>query len=448
MKPFFHNSLKRKLIWQLLLFQVVLLFLFILALVAFLVRVDLGGVLIDAEVAETAARAIMRDEHGQLKLGETEELKALRRKNPAFWFVAQSEHGEIIQVGDIPPVYQTMAKHLDRVSFADIRDMVPPHSYSAVIRKTIGPAGEFTVLGEGRLFSLTFVVLFLSNLLMIPILTILVIITIVAIPWIITRAFSGLAVVAGQAEEIDIDRRGNRLPDSNVPAEVRPLVHAVNGALQRLDAGYERHQRFILDAAHELRTPIAILQTRVETLPAGAFRTRLLADTGRIAALAEQLLDLQRLDRNKTSFTCVDLAVICKRVAADLAPLAISSGYELSVESGETSVLVMGDAGALERAVINLVQNAIEYGGQQGNITLRVERDGIIEVFDEGTGIPHNEREKVFEPFYRLHPRDHGAGLGLNLVKEIVSRHGGHITIVDGISSGACFRITIPLVSP
>ncbi|EJN04940.1 HAMP domain-containing sensor histidine kinase [Phyllobacterium sp. YR531] len=445
MTSFSRNSLKRRLIWQLLLFQVVLLFLFVLALVALLVRADLGGALVDPEVTEIAARAMVRDENGHLRLDETEELKALRNAVPDFWFVARSDRGEVITVGDVPPVYQSMAKHLDRVSFADIRDMVQPYTYSAVIRKTSGPAGGFTVLGEGRLFSLTFVVLFLSNLLMIPILLILTLITIIAIPWIVTRAFSGLAVVAGQAEEIDIDRRGDRLPENNVPAEVRPLVHAVNGALQRLDAGYERHQRFILDAAHELRTPIAILQTRVETMPANPLRTRLLADTGRIAALAEQLLDLQRLDRDKASFKRVDLAVICKRVAADLAPLAIASGYELSVEAGVSGVFVMGDTGALERAVINLVQNAIEYGGQQGDITIRVERDGVIEVSDEGSGIPVSEREQVFEPFYRLHPRDHGAGLGLNLVKEIVSRHNGHVTIVDGISSGACFRITIPL---
>ncbi len=250
--------------------------------------------------------------------------------------------------------------------------------------------------------------------------------------------------MAAHAGEIDIDRRGTRLSVDKIPAEVGPLVHAINGALQRLDEGYEQHQRFLSDAAHELRTPIAILQTRLEILEPGPIRTRLMLDAGRIAALAEQLLDVQRLDRTNDNFVPVELGELCQRVAADLAPLAIATGYDLSLDIHDPDVTVMGDPGALVRAVTNLVQNAIEHAGRQGAITVRVERGGVIEVSDDGPGIPEEERDKIFAPFYRLQPQERGAGLGLNLVRDIVHRHGGEVSAVSRPQGGACLRIILP----
>ncbi|MFK0166750.1 sensor histidine kinase [Rhizobium sp. NPDC090279] len=444
MKLLTSKSLKRRLIAQLLLFQVGILFLFSAAFVAYLLQTNDGVVLSDPEFANVAARAIERKADDSLVLNETEELATLRQRSVNFWFVARSDKGEIIQTGNVPTVYAVMAEHLDRISFGDIRDTRAPFSYVAAIRGASGPAGNFTVLGKGDVFSLTYAVFLLTNLLMVPILILLVIVTIIAIPWIVSRAFSRLSVIAKEAEIIDIDRRGYRLPESGIPSEVVPLVNAINGALQRLDDGHERHQRFILDAAHELRTPVAILQTRVETIAEGPIRTRLLSDAGRIAALAEQLLDLQRLDVSGASFSPVDLVEICRNVAADMAPLAIAQGYELSLETGLDHLVIQGDAGALQRVVFNIVQNAIEHGGGKGNITIRIDRGAVIEITDEGPGIPVAERERIFEPFHRLQPHEHGAGLGLNLVKEIMQRHGGHVVAVDGPQGGACFRLSFP----
>ncbi len=442
----FHRaSLRRRLIWQLLVLQAGILLAVASGLIGLVIRFDLGGVFIDPSVTEIAVRAIRR-EGGQLVIIETPELRALRRASLSLWFIARSDSGETVSDGPIPEAYRSLGEQLGRISFADLRDTAAPFGLSAIVRKTSGPAGTFSVLaGGGNFVSLTSTTLFLSSLLMIPILLLLGLIAVVAVPWIVSRAFSGVTELAKQAERIDIDRRGNRLPDNGIPEEVRPLVHAVNGALQRLDEGYEQHQRFILDAAHELRTPIAILQTRLETMPEGAFRNRLLADAGRIAALAEQLLDLQRLSRVETVFGRIDLVVLCRRVAADIAPLAIAHGYDLSFETDIDSEVVRGDAAALERVIVNLVQNAIEHGNQKGGIVIRTERGGIVEVSDEGPGIPKEERERIFEPFYRMHPRDRGAGLGLNLVREVIKRHGGHVYVVETSSQGACFRLEIPL---
>lgn len=269
--------------------------------------------------------------------------------------------------------------------------------------------------------------------------------TVFAIPIVVRRVLAPLGQAAAQAEQIHVDRRGTRLSTEDVPAEVTPLVKAVNDALARLDEGYDRQQRFLLDAAHELRTPIAILQTRLESLPDGAQKTRLLEDGARLASLAEQLLDLQRLNpHNGTAGTMIDLVEVARRVAADLAPLAIAAGYELSFDCEVEKFAVIGDQGALERAVANLVQNAIEHGGRRGAITIAVGRSGTVDVTDEGEGIPVEHRERIFEPFHRLQPRTRGVGLGLNLARSIVQRHGGDIVALPGSRGGARFRITLP----
>ena len=270
--------------------------------------------------------------------------------------------------------------------------------------------------------------------------------TFIATPMIVQRAFRGLDTAADEARRIDIHQRGARLPVERIPLEVVPLVTAINDALARLDQGYVRHKRFVADAAHELRTPIAILNTRLESLSPGPDKTRLLEDAARLATLAEQLLDIQRLDRCGHPFTRLNLVAVAQSVAADLAPLAIAAGYELALDAPATPIETIGDAAALERALTNLVQNAIQHGPRRGTIGIRVSGPASIEVTDEGAGIPADQREQIFEPFYRLTPLDRGAGLGLNMVREIVLLHGGHISVADGAIGGACFRMSLPPV--
>jgi signal transduction histidine kinase len=271
--------------------------------------------------------------------------------------------------------------------------------------------------------------------------------TLIATPLVIRRALTSLGDAAQQAESIDSGRPGSRLVIASVPDEIRPLVRAFNDALGRLDDGYVRQQRFLADAAHELRTPIAILQIRLESLADSSERTRLLEDGARLAALAEQLLDLQRLNQPGSQRTRIDLVAIGQRVTMDLAPLAINAGYAMCFEPDCERVIAMGDELSLARAVTNLVQNAIEHGGRQGTIAVRVGRSGTITVSDEGAGIPPEHRERIFEPFHRLQARPRGAGLGLNLVHEIVRWHHGEIAVLDDSSGGASFRITLPLAS-
>jgi len=263
------------------------------------------------------------------------------------------------------------------------------------------------------------------------------------VPWLIRRAMRGVAEVAEQAQAIDIDERGARLADHAVPRELQPLVQAFNATLERLNEGYKTRDRFLAGAAHELRAPIAILEARIETLEAGAMRTRLLTDVARLSNLAEQLLDLQRLGKHESKLEPLDLVSLSSEVTADVAPLAIGAGYELALDAPETPVMVMGDPLSLSRVLTNLIQNAVAHGGGRGLITVDVHPDGTFGVSDQGPGIPVGERHRIFEPFYRLRPSSTGAGLGLHLVQEIVALHGGRIDIVEADGGGAWFRVRL-----
>jgi signal transduction histidine kinase len=207
----------------------------------------------------------------------------------------------------------------------------------------------------------------------------------------------------------------------------------------------DRQQRFMADAAHELRTPIAILQTRLELLPDTEQNSRVLLDVARLSSMADQLLDLQRMDLAAPNFQRVDLVDLASNVAGDLAPLAIAAGDEIVFESEVDRMQVLGDAGALSRAVTNLVQNAIAHGGENTKITIKVCQDGRLEVTDTGPGIEPSQREEIFEPFHRVVPLRHGAGLGLSLVRDIVQRHGGRVVARSGEEGGALFEIVLPL---
>jgi signal transduction histidine kinase len=157
---------------------------------------------------------------------------------------------------------------------------------------------------------------------------------------------------------------------------------------------------------------------------------------------AEQLLDFERSDQAEHQQETVDLVEIARKVVADLAPLAIGAGYEISFDSAVGTLERQGNPPALQRAITNLVRNAIDHGGNVGTISVSVSADAQIKVADEGPGIPAGHQEQIFEPFYRVTPRSKGAGLGLSLVKQIVMDHRGEVKI-DSSSNGTTFTIQL-----
>ncbi len=241
----------------------------------------------------------------------------------------------------------------------------------------------------------------------------------------------------------DIDQPGTRLTVANVPSELQGMVGAMNAALTRLDEGLERRRRFLATAAHELRTPVAILSLRIETLPPDQVRRQLMLDVARLASLADQLLDLERLDSDGARLQWLDLGKLVADAVADIAPLAVVTGADLAFEGADQPVGIMADPQAILRVVTNLVQNAIAHGGPGVAIIVQVVRPAEIRVRDNGPGIAAGELSQLFEPFSRR-AGSGGSGLGLHLVQEIVLRHGGTIHVTDAPGGGAEFVVRLP----
>lgn len=443
------HSLRWRLVRRLVALQAAMLVLLVLAVVLGLWG---GGFLIapepSDETIDTLREAVARDANGGLLVRDTPDLARRRRESANFWFVIRDRDGHSVSQGKVPGEFAGIGEALDDIGQARLGWNIGDAQNSTARLKWVDtPAGHLQILaGAGGEVSWRRIGLAVSTFFLgvaLPILALMGLATLIATPIVVRRTLAGLDRAAAQAGRIDIDRRGVQLPLEAVPSEIVPLISAVNDALRRLDEGYQRHQRFLADAAHELRTPIAILQTRLESLSLGIDGGRVLEDVARLSMLADQLLDLQRVDRRIDRLSAIDIVAIGKKVTADLAPLAIAAGYDIAFESEALHVHLPGDEGALERALGNLVQNAIQHGGRRGTIAVRVELPATISVCDEGAGIPEHERERVFEPFYRLNSRNGGAGLGLNLVQQIVRLHQGTVEISQRPDGGTCVGIVL-----
>jgi two-component system, OmpR family, sensor histidine kinase TctE len=433
-------SLKTRLVTRQLALQFLAVAAAAIGLIVFFVNSTLDGMYADETVVQVAANAIARDTAGTTAVKMTPDLARLREDVPDLWFAARLSDGTEIRYGQVPAELAPLVPHLDKLSSADMRGRFKPFTLSAVVRQETGPAGEMSIIAHGRVQTFTALIRTASNIVAIVIFLALAVISIVATPIIVKRALSGVVKTAGEAEKIDAERRGIRLSEDLVPREIGPLVRAVNDALGRLDEGHDRQHRFIASAAHELRTPIAILRMKIDASTDKSVGA-LSPDVSRLANLAEQLLDLHRLDNGAPSDP-IDLAELGRGVAADMAPVLIASGKTIEVVVARREMIV-GNAGSIERALTNLIQNAIEHGGDA--IIVRI--DGAsLEVEDNGRGIPPEEDERVFEPFHRLRPRSSGTGLGLNLVKQVVDHHRGRISMGKAASGGAMVRIEFAAV--
>ena len=396
---------------------------------------------------DVLADAVVRDLSGGLTFQPTSELVRLRSEAPELWFVIRDAEAHRLSEGNIPPTYAPVVGILDKLNDARLGQLGVGGKPDAVIKWVTTAAGKVQILtgtqGQMSIRRLAAGVSggFISVIL--PVIALMALATFVATRVVVRRALAGLGRAVAQATHIEFDKRGVQLPVNDVPVEIGPLVSAVNDALRRLDAGYARHQHFLARAAHELRTPIAILKARVAALPPGADKRSLLEDAARVTTLAGQLLDLQRLDQKSNHFLPVNLVSVAKQTVFDLGPLALAAGYDMSFEPERGEILIMGDQTSLERALTNLVQNAIDHGGRHGTITVRVGVAGFVEVCDEGEGIPANERRQIFEPFNRLKPDGRGAGLELNLVQEIMHLHNGEVAVGE-VDKGACLRMSFP----
>ncbi|MFZ6050312.1 sensor histidine kinase [Pseudomonas sp. CR3202] len=245
------------------------------------------------------------------------------------------------------------------------------------------------------------------------------------------------------------------LPEVAVQRELRPLVDALNQFTERLRSLFQRQADFIADASHELRTPLAALKARVdlglrEQDPA-VWRATLeeaAQNTDRLTHLANQLLSLARIESGARAIAeggaeRIELGQLARELGMALAPLAHARGVALALEA-EDQAWVMGEPTLLNELLCNLVDNALAHTPKGGNVVLRVRSPAVLEVEDDGSGIPPEERDKVFQRFYRRSVQGRGAGLGLAIVGEICSAHQAQISLHDGESGGLKVRVSFP----
>lgn len=254
--------------------------------------------------------------------------------------------------------------------------------------------------------------------------------------------------ISDEADGIGPSEPDQRLSTGGAPAEIKPLIGAVNGALDRLEAGFKAQRDFAANAAHEVRTPIAVLRSRIDRLDDLGAKGELAQDLSQLERIFEQLLELSRADAiagvQQDRF---DLHQIATDLAAEMALRAIEQGKSLAV-SGQEDVTIRGHQGLLRLALRNLVENALIHTPKDAEVDIEViATPPGWRVLDRGPGVADEDKTTLFERFRRGDGKNvnpHGAGLGLSIVKRTIDAHGGSVWVENRDGGGAIFVIALP----
>jgi heavy metal sensor kinase len=277
------------------------------------------------------------------------------------------------------------------------------------------------------------------------------------------RALSPIEQMARRAQEITPERLHARLPNDYTDDELRQLATVFNDTLARLEKAFEQLRRFTADASHELRTPLAMIRSVGEVgLQKDGTRAEyrdivgsMLEEVNRLTSLIDSLLTISRADSGSIQLhsTVIPVLALAQEVAALFEILLEEKAQQLTVEGDE--VQVEGDCVFLRQALVNVIHNAVKYSPAGETISVRV-RNGdansvVVEIRDNGPGIPVEDQPKIFDRFYRVDKarwrESGGAGLGLSIVKWAVEAHGGAVTLDSTPGAGCTFRITLPAAS-
>jgi len=384
------------------------------------------GALFDGELLQIAQAVHLREdwaEAGTVRIA---------REDVAFAVRAYDEGGRVFFESGLPSLPADAPKTLDpgfsRVETADGAWRVYTHVTPEGVVQVAQPEAVRDALA--RELSLR---MLLPELVFMPVLALLV-------AWILERALAPLHQTSARVRERDAARL-DPLPSDGVPSELAPLVEQINALLARLAASLETERRFVADAAHELRSPVAALALQVqlaERAPTDAARAAALAELrsgiARAGRLVQQLLDLARLEPGIAAAAPqpVDLAQVVRDVTGSFAARADGQGIDLGADA-PASLVVAGADAELRSLVANLVDNALRYAPPRTEVTVSLrEAAGAVElaVEDAGPGIPPEQRERVLRRFQRVEgDSTAGSGLGLPIAMAIVERHRGSLRL-------------------
>jgi signal transduction histidine kinase len=263
--------------------------------------------------------------------------------------------------------------------------------------------------------------------------------------WIVKRAIAPIKRVSALAESIGPANANVRLPLDQVPLEILPLVRSMNMALDHLEQGLQQQREFSANAAHQLRTPLAVLTANVDMLKEPEVADQLRPDVEHMSRIVSQLLLAARLET--LSGNCdetIDLNDAAADIAANLAPLALASAKSMELIRNDKPVMVCASTFALKAALGNLIENAIRHAPAGTAVRIRVTDRPSIEVMDCGPGIPVEQRARIFERFWRGDRSAGGAGLGLAIVDQIMKALQGTVVVDDAPGGGTLFALNFP----
>ncbi|MGX9962900.1 ATP-binding protein [Roseomonas sp. F4] len=391
------------------------------------------------------AESLRRDARGVLVFAPTPAMEAYMRATPEFWFGASDGTARVLGGKGMPPVGLWPGEGGTRGARAELPVGVAIDIWTEGRRVGALIGGQRGSLSAGIWAWVTeWFGYWLKAVVVISVCTSLV------TWWLVGFLLRPIRTAAAAASRLVPGQRQVVLPVAGVPGEILPLVTAANAAFDRLEKEHERQRRFIANAAHELRTPIAILSLRLDELPEGSARQRLRLDLRRLAMLADQLLDLERMQHAQAQPGAgpaadqpVEMVGLAREVVAEIVPLALDAGSDIAFHSAVPRWVIHGDAPSLRSVLLNLLGNALAHGGPGVQVELRIDAHGVLEVADHGRGVPAEARERVFEAFQRAGGGGTGAGLGLYIVREVLRAHGASIELRDG-NPGAVFRLRFP----
>jgi len=282
--------------------------------------------------------------------------------------------------------------------------------------------------------------------------------------WLAARAFAPIQRLAATARAIKAGDLRSRVTVPTARDEVQYLALTLNEMIDSLDQAFSRQRRFVADASHELRTPVAVIRNKTDVALLGASTQQdyvtvlqgINAEAERLGNLISDLLALARGDEGRTQFERepVRLDLLAGAVAANGEPLAAERAITLEVQAPRP-VTILGDEARLIQVVMNLLENAVHYTHPGGRVTVVVEarkNQARLAVRDTGIGIEPEHLPHIFERFYRVDPaRRHrggsSSGLGLSIVEWVVRAHGGAVAVESQLGQGSCFTVTLPLAS-
>lgn len=349
--------------------------------------------------------------------------------------VAFLDHFPTKWPGDMPDSFEFIDLRNTLFVGKSIRYEVDGRLFLVQVARSKNAAEELS-----RLLTKTFMhKLFYFGLPFLVLLAVTIIISIRQIMTPITRA-------AQQAQKITAAAPDLRFDEKDLPGEIKPLVQAVNSALDRLQSGIAAQKQFTANAAHELRTPLSVLRTHLDLIDDRQTASRLIDDVDAMTRLVTQLLDNVRLDSSAgLQMERVDLAAAVRDSCSAIWPLMVKEGRPFEVTGISQPVWIRGNYDSICRSLRNLLENALTHTPRRTPISVTLS-DASINVTDDGPGIPVEDRDKIFEIFWRKNPsHGAGAGIGLSIVKKSMELHGGNVNVTVGRDGrGSSFILNFP----